>query len=161
MSASLSKKLYIPTRSNQCVPCSKPWKGWGCLEVFRNPSITRGTLTVDFQFVSADRHYCVNPPSSRVRALGRFVNFRTIELQCSHVGAGTKDLDPARNHTYPRARARGFQTALEPVLGFGEDCIREGKHQLRFHPIGHRNRLRQPDHGNRGRFFRRNWSGMN
>lgn len=120
-----------------------------CLEVFGNPRITRGTLTVDFQFVIADRHYWVNPPNSWVRVLGRFVNFRTIELQCSHVGAGTKDMDPTRKQTYHVLVLENFKHALEPVLGFGEDCIREGTHVLRFHPIDHRNRLRQPDHGNR------------
>lgn len=106
------------------------------IDLFGNPSILRGTLTVCF--VSIDLSF--RRLKWFIRALGRFTNFQTVELY----------LECWNNIT-----RRGFRdelchlvghlkSALEPVLGYA-NFGSHGQHSLRFHPVHRRNRLEEHD----------------
>lgn len=103
------------------------------MQYFGNPSIVRDTLTVDF-FLDGPN---VRPMKWFIRAIGRFTNFGSIELDFF----GYTSLESSISHL-----REYFETALKPVLGYAECCGNEGK-ALRFHPIDHRNLWREPDDG--------------
>lgn len=106
---------------------------------FGNRFIIRGTLTVDFVFlVHFDRPLEDNifPVRWFRIALGRFTNFRTVELHAYTRGIGEPLFDVLEY----------LKTALEPVLGYAEDGMREAN-CLRFHPVDHWNRWGELDGG--------------
>lgn len=93
--------------------------------------IRRGTLTVKF---------LLNGRACRslnwfIQALARFTNFRTIELHTCPFGCRTLEV-----LGYLEAR-------LTTVLGDAEDGSHAENGLLRFHPINHRNRCREPENG--------------
>lgn len=85
-----------------------------------DPSIIRGTLVVEF----LTEFSLVHPLKWFIRALGRFTNFRTIEV---HVH------DPLCYHRNIFHLRDYLKTALEPLLGYAQGC-----NTLRFHPLDHR-----------------------
>lgn len=107
---------------------------------FGKRSIIRGTLTVDYDFL--ERRY-LRPLEDYlialrwfVIALGRSTNFTTVELHALIWAVG----EPLFN------LLKYLKTALEPVLGYAEDGIREAN-CLRFHPVDHWYRRRELDGG--------------
>lgn len=127
--------------------CSGPLAGTGFLKLmyhFGAPSTIRGTLrgslTVNF---SLDARFRL-PLEWFVRPLRRFTNFQTIEL---HVYRYGRRVSMLKVLDY-------LEAALKPVLGDAEDCSRAGN-GLRFYPIDHRNRCKEPDdgHGDWGDFL--------
>lgn len=117
---------------------SPMWRLLRFMHWFGNPSIIRGTLTIDFYFydVSARLKENIIPLKWFIRALGRFTNFRTIEVHTSHVG-GRDLLFEVLDY---------LEAALEPVLGCAENSSRAGN-GLQFHPLDHRNHRREPSSG--------------
>ena len=97
------------------------------LNHFGNPSITRRTLTVLFSFGEPR----IGPLKWIIKALGRFTNFRNVELCFVSFSSLSRLFEVA---TY-------VDHALQPVLGPAKG---EGDH-LRFHPIEHRNSMRVLD----------------
>lgn len=103
---------------------------------FRDTSIIRGTLTVEF-FVARFKS-CrplaawATPLRWMARALGRFTHFRTIELHINHFDCRDRIFDVLEY----------LEAALEPVFGHSDHGSREG-HGLRFHPLDYRNRSRE------------------
>lgn len=130
----------LNTIRNLYVSIDMEWK-WAEVEDFlelmhhfgnENPSVIRGTLTIDFD---------LNDPSVRplewfIRALGRFTNFRIIELHFYICGMRDRIFDVLEY----------LELALEPMLGRSEYPSREGK-GLRFHPVNHQNRSRVSNDG--------------
>lgn len=96
------------------------------LNHFGNPSITRRTLTVLFHFGLAS----IRPLKWFVKALGRFTNFRTVEIRFSTYLSPDRLFEVADYVYY----------ALQPVLG-DEEPVDSEPYNMRFHPIAHRNRL--------------------
>lgn len=94
--------------------------------------VQRGSLTLDFRFFRST----VRPLKWFIRALGRFTNFRTIELHFYHSDVRDRNLHVIEY----------FEHALEPILGHSKYSSREGRGLL-FDPIDHRNRLRAQNHG--------------
>lgn len=101
-----------------------------------NPSITHENLTLTFSLDGTGSNW-FNSPRRFVRALGRFTNFRAIELRVSSNSSVI-----SLNHIILRV-LKYLKLSLEPVLGDAEDDSREGYGVLRFHPLHHRNRLRE------------------
>ena len=107
---------------------------------FGDQSIIRGSLTVEF-YVDGP---LVGLLKWYVRALGRFTNFRMIELYFDD-----------RMFDHPRdgpLLLKYLQTALEPVLGCAEsyETVISAKYKkkgLRFHPVTHPDLWRSPEHG--------------
>lgn len=99
------------------------------IQHFGDPAIIRRSLAIDFFVQGPD----VTPLAWFVRALGRFTNFKTIELQ--FYDYLRSDISHLRQH---------FKTTLKPVLGDAGDFGREGK-GLEFHPIDHRHQRREQD----------------
>lgn len=99
---------------------------------FGNPSSTRGTFAVDFCNLSVveDR-----TPMMEwfIGALGRFTNFKTIELRFSKTIAYRVQITNVTEY---------FESALEPVLGHAEYFGHKGR-GLRFHPMDHPNHRRK------------------
>lgn len=107
---------------------------------FGKPSTTRDTLTVDIVFNSSSAPPLVewrNPLKWLIRAMGRFANFRTIELHTDRYD-GVRDCHlNVLNH---------LEVALEPVLGCSEYRIIDYK-GLRFHPKDHQDRIKELNDG--------------
>lgn len=99
------------------------------IQHFGDPAIIRHSLAIDFFVQGPD----VTPLTWFVRALGRFTNFKTIELQ--FYDYLRSDISHLRQH---------FKTTLKPVLGNAGDFGREGK-GLEFHPVDHRHLRREQD----------------
>lgn len=96
-----------------------------------NPSIIRDTLMVEFVLNGS------YPRSSDslgwfARALGRFTNFRTVELQFRYCCGGENPAFDVADY---------FRLAMEPVLGHAESVTLDGNGGLRFRPVDHLNRL--------------------
>lgn len=102
------------------------------MHCFAHPSHARGTLTIEVFISQAE----VRPLKWFIRALGRFTNFKTIEL---HFGWYSFLLRRKVLHV-----RQYLITALEPVLGHAEDCG-NGWIKLRFHPTDHQQVRREPD----------------
>ncbi|MCJ1424849.1 hypothetical protein MMC29_002737 [Sticta canariensis] len=99
----------------------------GHLNHFGDPSITRGTLTVLFSFGEPT----IRPLKWFIKALGRFTNFRTVEL-CFVSSSSLDRLLEVTDYV---------NHALQPVLGPANGEA----DRLRFHPIAYRDHLRVPD----------------
>ncbi|MCJ1427217.1 hypothetical protein MMC29_005120 [Sticta canariensis] len=106
-----------------------------CMHYFGNPSMIRSTLTVAFGLDGTlARHR-----KRFIKALGRFTNFRIVELRFYQYSQNSSDrfFDAVKHHEH----------ALEPVFGFAEHRDSEGFNTvssvLVFHPIDHQNRLRE------------------
>lgn len=102
-------------------------------ELFGNPSIIRGTLTLCFVIDGDSAH----PFECFTQALSQISNFKTIEFYFD--GFGTPD-QISNLLEYSK-------TALEPVLGYAEDFSRKRNNLsdfklkgLRFRPMDHQNR---------------------
>lgn len=106
-----------------------------------DPSNVRGTLIVRFNLDGTGRRWFV-PLRWFIRALGRFTNFRTIELEVFNVFFTDLD-DP--DYTFDVVEY--IKLTLEPVFGIAEDLSRERNGLLRFHPFNHRNRLTESENG--------------
>lgn len=106
---------------------------------FGNPSIRRGALSLELWSagyeVDPDQAPLM-PPIWFIHALGRFTNFKTVELHTYHIG-GRDRLCEVLDY---------LKTGLEPVLGDAESSSPDGK-GLRFHPRDHRYRSRVPSAG--------------
>lgn len=102
---------------------------------FGSPSICRGLLAVG---IWIDCRAVRRPLKRFIRALGRFTNFITIELELWDRLSDLSIHDVFHVREY-------LQTALEPVLGPAE-CL--NLRSLRFHPVAHWTfRNRNPDPG--------------
>ncbi|MCJ1264749.1 hypothetical protein MMC22_004624 [Lobaria immixta] len=101
------------------------------LNSFGNPCVVRGTLAVDILIQGPG----VNPLKWFVRALGRFTNFRTVELNFFH--NVLSDILHVCEYV---------EIALKPVLGYAQSFVR-GRKGLRFHPMDHQNLCREPEDG--------------
>lgn len=111
------------------------------LHHFGGPSITRGTLTVDLLLdpLSSIPQGMLEwsfPLKWFIRAMGRFTNFRTIELYCNRRGFGYHSLHVLEF----------LESALEPVFGKSEHSSREGN-GLKFHQTRYRNRRSERNDG--------------
>lgn len=101
---------------------------------FTGPTTIRGTLTVC---------WIHNNPVHRnlldlfIMYLCRATNFRTIQFHISRDGEFDRMFGTLQY----------FEAALVPTFGPAEYRIHE-ENGLRFHPVRHLNRLRQPTHGN-------------
>lgn len=95
-------------------------------------STTRGALTVDFNLGFIGPKWPI-PLRWFIRALGRFTNFKTIEL---HVQTWSSRDDGRIFDVLEHLKLN-----LEPVLGNVEVLSSEAKDMLRFHPLNHRDRL--------------------
>lgn len=104
-----------------------------------NSSGVRGTLIVRFNLDHAGHRWFI-PLRWFIRALGRFTNFRTIELNACNVFPIDPD-DP----DYTFYLVEYLKLSLEPVFGSAEDLSRERNGLLRFHPLNHRNRLTESE----------------
>lgn len=108
-----------------------------------NPAMLRGTLVVDFS------HHCRTTgryPSLLkwfARALGRFTNFRTVELFFRY--SSMHKFIVIKPH--PFDPVQHFKLALEPVLGPAEDLNPGQNDGLRFYPVDYLNRSREPHDG--------------
>lgn len=105
----------------------------------RNPSITRGTLTVDFILDHVGLG-CVRGLGYFVRSLAQYSNFRTIEVQAYYL-----EVPSVAEHI--RVVLERFRRGMEPVLGTAEDLSRDGHGLLRFHPLDHGNRMNEAEIG--------------
>ena len=94
---------------------------------FGDPSITRGTLTVFFHFGGPK----IRPLQWFIKALGRFTNFRTVEVRFASFLSLHRLLEMSVYISH----------ALQPVLGPADSNVEH----LRFHPIAHRNRFIELD----------------
>ena len=109
------------------------------MQFFGNHSVIRGNLVLDLYIDP-----CPYSLKWLVGALGRFTNFRMINLHLYFFGPG------ARENDFPEW-CEHLKTALEPVLGYAEEL--EALHWsrsatgLRFHPVDHHNQSREPDDG--------------
>ncbi|MCJ1462459.1 hypothetical protein MMC07_001061 [Pseudocyphellaria aurata] len=103
-------------------------KFWILMRHFGNPRISRGTLTLGFDLDGSGARRL----KWFARALGRFTNFRTIEVYCYHRFK--------YNDLILRA-LKYFRAVLEPVLGSAEDTLPDTG--LRFHPVNLWNRRRE------------------
>lgn len=109
---------------------------------FGKPSTTRDTLTVDIIFNDSSAPPLVEwriPLKWLIRAMGRFANFRTIELHTTdgyHDGVRDCHLD-VLNY---------LEVALEPVFGCSEYHILDYQ-GLRFHPKDHQDRIKELNDG--------------
>lgn len=99
------------------------------LNLFGNPAVVRGTLMVDF-FIEDPR---IGLLKWFIRALGRFTNFKIIELQCCH-----------RDDSIVFHLREYLESALKPVLGYAHSFGDEGT-GLRFHPMEHKSLRRQSE----------------
>ena len=100
-------------------------------------SITRRSLVV-YVYINNRREL-----NGLVRALGRFTSFRVVELRLHRIPYYPDD-------EFPQF-CEHLKTALEPMLGYAEEfkilnriLLATG---LRFHPVDHQNRSRDPDDG--------------
>lgn len=105
------------------------------MHYFGAPSITRDTLRINFAVLTPRARPVEGfriPLRWLRRSLGRFTNFRTVELQIWHDGVVQDRFFDMLDF---------FEAALAPVLGPAETSAgpRDG---LRFHPLDHRNRTR-------------------
>lgn len=101
---------------------------------FGNPSITRGTLSVNIFIKSSERR----TRDWLIQALAKFLNFRTIEL-VFRTYIFSVNHRPDESEVF---HAREYlRTGLEPVLGCAEIFEKDGYSwkNLRFHPIDNRN----------------------
>lgn len=111
------------------------------VNLFGDQSIIRGTLAIELEvegnFVRFLNWY--------VRALGRFTNFRTVELYFDKWSESADNL-LARKY---------LQTNLEPVFGRAEDFEKVGHSEkgLRFHPVDHPDLRRNSDPGDWASFL--------
>ncbi|MCJ1468741.1 hypothetical protein MMC07_007371 [Pseudocyphellaria aurata] len=101
--------------------------------LFGSRGIARGTLTVEFLVDGPGRSArplvdWFVPLRWFVAALGRFVNFRTVQLHVLRAGV--------RNSARSLRMLTYLEAALEPVLGLAEEGSREEK-GVRFHPLDH------------------------
>lgn len=94
------------------------------MHYFGDPSNVRNTLTVDFFLDS----FLVRPLKWFIRALGRFTNFRILEVHFYYIFYVDSAVLRVRQY---------LKTALEALLGPAEEFGRGGK-SLRFFPIDHR-----------------------
>ncbi|MCJ1268219.1 hypothetical protein MMC22_008106 [Lobaria immixta] len=100
-------------------------------------SITRRRLAVHL-YIDKPRR----PLNGLVRALARITCFRVVELRLHRLSYPDCDVPQCCEH---------LKTALEPVFGYAEEFESWGcagrATVLRFHPIDHQNRSRDPDDG--------------
>lgn len=112
-----------------------PLKGFlKFMHYFGTPSITRDTLRINFVVLTSSARPVEEfriPLRWLRRALGRFTNFRTVELQIWHYRAQNRFFDILDF----------FEAALAPVLGPAETSA-DPRDGLRFHPLDHRDRTR-------------------
>ena len=106
-----------------------------CMHCFGNPSMIRGTLTVG---LGLDGRVAYDWKRF-IKALGRFTNFRIVELRFNQY-----------NHHLPdriEDALKYYEHALEPVFGVAEhrdtERFNTGSRALVFHPIDHQNSLRE------------------
>lgn len=122
-------------------PVNVPFDGFlRSMRYFGNPSIIRGTLTIDFWFGAFHKRplkVCMSPLRWFVRALARFTNFRTIELNLY-------DFDMVDAPERVMRVLDSFKAGLESVLGRITESTNNRGNSLRFHPLDHRNRARGP-----------------
>lgn len=121
------------------------------VNLFGDQTIIRGTLAIELgvkgRFLRLLKWY--------VRALGRFTNFRTVELYFHELNAPVDNL-LVREY---------LQTNLKPVLGCAEGFEKRChylKTGLRFHPTNHPYLRRNPDSGDWASFLdgiRLKWNG--
>ena len=109
------------------------------MQLFGNHSVIRGNLVLEL-FIDP----CPYSLKWLIGALGRFTNFRMIELHLLFFGP--RDL----KNDFPEW-CEHFKTALEPVLGYAEEFEAPQWTRyatgLRFHPVDHHNQSREPDDG--------------
>ena len=109
------------------------------MQLFGNHSIIRRNLLLVLYvgWLAGPR-----PLKWLVGALGRFTNFKKIELYL-------RDFEGFDNNFSECCEQ--LQTALEPVLGKAEEfAVKDGAPRainLRFHPVDHQNQSRKPDDG--------------
>lgn len=103
-------------------------------KVFGDPSIPRGTLSVEIFVISSERR----TRDWLIQTLAKFLNFRTIELLFT-TSPYSENHDRGESEVFD---AREYlRTGLEPVLGCAEIFEKDGYcwKNLRFHPIDNRN----------------------
>lgn len=103
-----------------------------------NPSITRGSFTIHFTLDGVGFRW-FRPLRWFIRALSRFTNFRTINLHVWYRYLSVHDV------TFEVLEC--LKLALEPVFGSAINLSSQGDGLLRFHPLNHRNRIREPGDG--------------
>lgn len=116
----------------------------GLMSCFGNPSIIRGTLTISFHLHASHIHlrasreftsFTTSDLNWFVRALGRFTHFETIELRFIHTFDFPDEIFEVFEY---------LKFGLNPVLGHAEDYYSLEQNNLRFHPVDHCSRCREP-----------------
>lgn len=129
-------KILAEWGSNVTFPAMTKRKFLKFTKIFGNPSITRGTLTVEVCL----RRVALRTRNWFIQALGKFTNFRIIELCFDSFAPSMKRRCDAVFHARECLR-----TLLEPVLGCAEIYQKDGYGEcLRFHPTDNRNPWKTP-----------------